>query len=1192
MALRDASTCLDERAVVAFVGGAISDPALVGVEAHLVSCARCRGLVTDAAREPAASDEAPVGSASGTLYDESPDVPEAGPPSSTSDLSATLLASPGDVVASKYRIEKLLGRGGMGDVFSAVHLELGHRVAIKVLRQAEPLSSARFLREAQIVARLVGDHVPRVFDLGRLASGAPYIVMEFLDGEDLAQVIRGGPVASSDAASYILQACAALREAHAAGIVHRDLKPANLFLTKRSDGSRVLKVLDFGISKLTPNPDAPPSQTLTSTGTVLGSPLYMSPEQVRANKDVDALTDIWSLGVILYELLTGHPPFRGASLPAISVAIATETPPRPSLIRPGVPPGLELVVWRCLEKERASRVASIDLLAQAIAPFASSVRDPYAADDDSEPAPASGVSSSRRARGGRSRLGGLLVVAALAVLAVGGGLYRARRPSAAIVAAPAGASVRRSVAVFGLRNTAGRSTEAWLGTALSDLLRTELASGDELRTLSPERVATAKRDLDLGESDSLERLILGRIHEMLDADIVLVGSYWRLEESDELRIDAVLQDARSGETLASVAEHGPRNDLFSIVSRAGERLRKKLGAEALSATQIAQVRRTLPADPEAARWYAEGCARFDGKDVLAATEAFAKALEREPKFSLAHARLSDAWATLGYESKSDAEAQKALALAVDIPRKERLFLEGNAYLRTAQSAKAVEIFRSLFMVYQDDVDVGLALIDAQLAADQRTEAGQIVAQLRKLGTDAANDPRIDIAESWTVNGVDEVRWANAAHRAFEKAEQRGMRSIQAQARYLEGRGLLYQGRHAEAKVLLLDARKRFADLRDRDGVGRALIELGLLETEGTSGNLDEAKRSLGEASAIFEEIGCRQQAGWARMTLACILAEDGSLKAAATEFHRLLELFPALGSKNLQTAYVVVGNNLAEALISLGELAEAEALLADKVSLAKKMGNNRFESYGLRNLGWLSIAMGRLDESRADFDADLKVCTDASYTAGIVGARIGLAFVSRFSAQPSAAREMLAQAREAARKMQSSGDLEEISLLEMSLDLDESQPARALARRSEWTSLLGTPRRIPAQVQAHSRLALALLADGRLGEATREAQEGSRLARDVEDVQAKADALLADAKVRAAAGDTKGALVALRDLLLLSRRAGRPFELEARLAIGELEKGQHTPGWQGRLEAMAVSAKKEHFDLLARRATGLLASPN
>jgi tetratricopeptide (TPR) repeat protein len=256
------------------------------------------------------------------------------------------------------------------------------------------------------------------------------------------------------------------------------------------------------------------------------------------------------------------------------------------------------------------------------------------------------------------------------------------------------------------------------------------------------------------------------------------------------------------------------------------------------------------------------------------------------------------------------------------------------------------------------------------------------------------------------------------------------------------------------------------------------------------------------------------------------------------------------------------------------------------------MGNKRYESYGLRNLGWLSIAMGRLDEARADFDADLKVCTDASYTAGIVSARIGLALVSRFSAQPSAARQMLAQAREAARKMQTPGLLEEISLLEMSLDLDERQPARALAQRSEWTNLFATSRRIPVQVLAHSRLALALLADGRLGEASREAHEGSRLARDIEDVQAKAEAKVTDARVRAAAGDPKGALVALQDLLPLSMRAGRPIELEARLAIGELEKAQHTPGWQGRLEAMAESAKKEHFALVARRAASLLDSPN
>jgi serine/threonine protein kinase len=275
----------------------------------------------------------------------------------------------GDVLANKYRLETLLGRGGMGSVFAAFHIELGHRVAIKVLRSDDPSASIRFLREAQTCASLNSDHVVRVFDIGRLPGGAPYIVMERLVGEDLAHVIARGHVAASDAAEYVLQACAALTEAHAAGVVHRDLKPANLFLTTRREAPSVVKVLDFGISKLTPQKEPEGALALTSTGTILGSPLYMSPEQIRGYKDVDARTDIWSLGVVLYELVTGQPPFRAQTLSALSVAIATEAPKPPSSIRTDLPPGFEGVVLRCLEKDRTSRFDSADALRQAIAPF-------------------------------------------------------------------------------------------------------------------------------------------------------------------------------------------------------------------------------------------------------------------------------------------------------------------------------------------------------------------------------------------------------------------------------------------------------------------------------------------------------------------------------------------------------------------------------------------------------------------------------------------------------------------------------------------------------------------------------------------------------------------------------------------------------------------------------------------------------
>jgi serine/threonine-protein kinase len=280
---------------------------------------------------------------------------------------------PGQILGGKYRVDRVLGAGGMGMVVSATHLHLEERVAIKFLLPEAlqvPEAVARFGREARAAVKIRGEHVARVIDVGSFENGAPYMVMEHLDGRDLAAVlVERGPLAPSDAVDAVLQACEALAEAHALGIVHRDLKPANLFLTRRPDGTPSVKVLDFGISKVT-NASAS-DNSMTKTSAVMGSPLYMSPEQMTASRNVDARTDIWAIGVVLYELLTARAPFLADSLPEICGLILTAAPPAIRDRSPGTPDGLQSAVLRCLEKDRARRFQSVAELAQALAPFGS-----------------------------------------------------------------------------------------------------------------------------------------------------------------------------------------------------------------------------------------------------------------------------------------------------------------------------------------------------------------------------------------------------------------------------------------------------------------------------------------------------------------------------------------------------------------------------------------------------------------------------------------------------------------------------------------------------------------------------------------------------------------------------------------------------------------------------------------------------
>jgi serine/threonine-protein kinase len=275
----------------------------------------------------------------------------------------------GEIVAGKYRVDRVLGSGGMGIVVAATQLELDRPVAIKFLvaeAAKAPEIVARFAREARAVAKIQGEHVARVLDVGVLENGLPYMVMEYLDGADLAQHIAlEGRLPLPEMAKYMLEACEALAEAHAAGIVHRDLKPANLFLARRPDRTTIVKLLDFGISK------SPVGATagITSTQAIMGSPVYMSPEQLVSAKHVDARSDIWSLGVVLYEALAGTPPFNAESMPQIVTRILHTPAPPLSDARPDLPPSVGAIVERCLAKDPAARFGDVAELASALAPF-------------------------------------------------------------------------------------------------------------------------------------------------------------------------------------------------------------------------------------------------------------------------------------------------------------------------------------------------------------------------------------------------------------------------------------------------------------------------------------------------------------------------------------------------------------------------------------------------------------------------------------------------------------------------------------------------------------------------------------------------------------------------------------------------------------------------------------------------------
>jgi serine/threonine protein kinase len=294
--------------------------------------------------------------------------------------------APGQIIGDRYRIGAIIGEGGMGVVCAATHVALGTPVAVKLIRSGKRGSESvlRFLNEARTAASFKGEHIARVYDVGQLESGEPYLVMEHLDGIGLDAFIKErGPLSQSEAVDIVLQACEGLAEAHAVALVHRDIKPANLFLARRPDGQFVLKILDFGISKRLLESDR---QGLTDPGTSLGSPWYMSPEQMKDSSLVDQRADVWSLGVLLFELLTKEWPFSGESVPQVCASVLTAPAPVPSTRRPDIDAGLDAVVLRCLEKDPEKRYLGVAALAEDLQRFATrSVRSSALALGETQP---------------------------------------------------------------------------------------------------------------------------------------------------------------------------------------------------------------------------------------------------------------------------------------------------------------------------------------------------------------------------------------------------------------------------------------------------------------------------------------------------------------------------------------------------------------------------------------------------------------------------------------------------------------------------------------------------------------------------------------------------------------------------------------------------------------------------------------
>jgi tetratricopeptide (TPR) repeat protein len=1039
----------------------------------------------------------------------------------------------------------------MGEVYEAEDLELGESVALKTVRAeiaADLRALERFKTEVHLARKVTHPSACRIFDVfhHRDESAGPggpdvtFLSMELLRGETLAsRLARAGRLAPGEALPLVEQMAGALEAAHRAGVIHRDFKSANVMLTPRGPGSPEIRavVTDFGLARRNPVVDASvASETLT--GAVAGTPAYMAPEQIEGGP-ITAATDIYALGVVMYEMLTGKQPFEGETPVAGMVKRLKEAPASPRTHVADLDPVWESVILRCLERAPEKRFDSSAAVIGALR--------------------GEGVGDATPGKTLRRFLRPAVIAGVLVAIALFGVLGRLalRRPAPTLPAPRAAglaAVARRSVAVLGLRNLTGRVEAAWLAVALAEMLTSELGAGEFVRTIPGEAVARMRAELALADFDSLARDTLRRVKERLGSDLLVLGSFTALGEKGggQIRLDLRLQDTDLGETVASVSESGTETALFDLVSRTGAQLRQKIGIEDPTAAERRAVRASLPKNREAVRFYAEGLERLRLFDALGARELLEKARAADPGHALTRAALADVWSMLGYDSKAREEAKSALDLSTALSRQERLSIEGRYRETTREWDKAVEIYKTLFEFFPDNLDYGLRLASVQESAGKGKEALGTLDALRRLPAPEGQDPRIDLTEAVISRLLSESRRGQeAAARAARAALAQGARHVLARARFEEGSNLQNLGQMDEALAALEEAERLFREAGDQRGMAgsmnnRALVvagrgDLGAAEKlfnealaayksignksgealmEGNLGNVEYFRGNLAGARSRWERtlpvyLEINEKNGAARMlnNIASVLGEEGDVQGARGMFERALALYREIGQKS--GAGSALGN-IARSWHQQGDLAAAERAYTESLAIWKEIGDKQYAASHIQDFGRLLRDKGEFARARKAFDEALALRLE----------------------------------------MKQEGEAAEARLAVLELDVDEGRATDAESPAREAVAVFRRLGSGGAEAAAHALLARIEAALGRFPAAADEAGQGLALAAKSQNRNHRLSVEIECARVLGVLGEKERAasLTALQKALAEAEEAGLvPLLFEARLARGEIE---------------------------------------
>jgi eukaryotic-like serine/threonine-protein kinase len=1120
--------------------------------------------------------------------------------------------SEGKLLAGRFRIVRFIASGGMGSVYEAEDQELRERVALKTIRPeilVHTNAIARFRREVHLARQVTHPNVCRIFDLfrhnaeGGRVEDTVFVSMELLHGQDLGDRLKNsGPMTPQQALPLIRQMGSALAAAHAVGIVHRDFKPGNVVLVSEPGRYRAV-VTDFGLALRADRIGE--SRSITTGEGLVGTPAYMAPEQIEG-RPATAATDIYALGLVIYEMVTGKRPFQGDTPMSAAMKRISESPIPPRRFKSGISAVWESVILRCLERDPAKRFASVDMVACALA---------------GEETTLSRVTA-LSAKSGRTAV---VAFAALALIACLVG-YGIRRRRATNEPTDTNVAPRRSVAVLGFKNLSGKPDEAWLSTALSEMLTTELSAGERLRTVPGENLAQMKTSLGLQDEDGYGNNTLARIQKAVNADDVLVGSYLALgrKTGGQVHLDLKLQDVSSGETTAAIVEDGTEDQLPELVSRAGSDLLRTLGVSEPTSAEDTEFSASVSANPEANRLYAEGLIKLRDFDPLTARNRLEKAVKLDNSFALAHSLLSRAWSQLGYDRNSKEEAKHAFVLSERLSRESRLVIEGRYESAITNWPKAIEVYKSLYTFFPDNLDYGLLLASAQTSGGKPQDALVTVEELRRLPAPVKDDPRIDLQEAVSAGDLaDARRRMAAAQHAEQKAKSAGLQLITASARLNAGIALYDLGQPQDAMTAYQEALETYRRMGDRVQV--ANVYYNMSQALDDIGDRTRARKSAEQGIVIYEAIGNIKGQALLMNEIGIIMRHAGDFRGAISEYEKSYELMKQIGDKS---GMIAAHGNISNILSDRGDLRGSNEKLEEINGLAIEIGNKRYQALNLENLALNRFRLGDTQQAIADFEQALELSRQIGNKFTTIGVLDGLTLIhiengdlaagsksaaegieiSRQSGENSYVNSFVAHqgdiafikgdfgeacrlyqaAIEGSRKSGDQSAAAQISsvLAEVALEQGSVTEAEQLARQA--VAELDKEKAAAAAV-AHATLARILLAQSNVKEAQNEISLAQGIISSVQDLTVLLPVQLGSALVQAQSGSSKAAIQRLQKLIRdCDRRRFVDSEFEARLALGEIQMRSDPKSGVSTLQSLVHDASQLGFARVMNKAVAVM----